>query len=76
MGSAGRLCPVKDYSFMIEIAKAAREETKHTKFHLAGEGPERAKLQALIPQHRLNETFVLQGYLEDTAFLSRSGSLS
>jgi hypothetical protein len=22
IGSAGRLCPVKDYSFMIEIAKA------------------------------------------------------
>jgi glycosyltransferase involved in cell wall biosynthesis len=34
IGSAGRLCPVKDYTFMIEIAKAVREETKYIKFHL------------------------------------------
>ena len=40
---AGRLCPVKDYFFMIEIAKAVKEKTEHIKFHLAGEGPERAK---------------------------------
>jgi glycosyltransferase involved in cell wall biosynthesis len=32
---------------------------------LAGEGPERSKLQALIQQYSLNETFVLQGHLDD-----------
>ena len=32
---------------------------------LAGEGPERAKLQALIQQYSLNETFVLKGHLDD-----------
>jgi len=33
-GTAGRLCPVKDYPFRIEIAKAVREETKYIKFLL------------------------------------------
>jgi glycosyltransferase involved in cell wall biosynthesis len=32
---------------------------------LAGEGPERSKLQALIQEYDLNETFVLQGHVED-----------
>ena len=72
IGSAGRLCPVKDYPFMIEIAKAVKEETKHIEFHLAGEGPERAKLQALIQQYGLNETFALKGHIEDMLPFYRS----
>jgi glycosyltransferase involved in cell wall biosynthesis len=48
IGSAGRLCSVKDYSFMIEIAKAVKEKTKNIKFHLAGEGPERSKICCLF----------------------------
>ena len=72
IGSAGRLCPVKDYSFMIHVAKAIKEETKHIQFHLAGEGPERSKLQALIQEYNLNETFVLKGHLEDMLPFYRS----
>ena len=74
IGTAGRLCPVKDYTFtlMMEIAKAVKEETKHIKFHLAGEGPERSKLQALIQQYGLNETFVLKGHIEDMLPFYRS----
>ena len=52
---------MKDYPFMIEIAKAVKEETKHIKFHLAGEGPERSKLQALIQEYNLNETVTVHG---------------
>ena len=50
---------------MIEIVKAVKEETKYIQFYLAGEGPERSKLQALIQQYGLNETFVLKGHLDD-----------
>jgi len=32
---------------------------------LAGEGPERSNLQALIQKYNLNETFVLKGHLDD-----------
>jgi glycosyltransferase involved in cell wall biosynthesis len=57
---------------MIEIAKAVKNKTKNIKFHLAGEGPERSKLQALIQQYNLNETFVLMGHLEDMLPFYRS----
>jgi len=39
---------------------------------LAGEGPERSKLQAQIQQYGLNETFVLQGHLDDRLPFYRS----
>ena len=39
---------------------------------MAGEGPERSKLQALIQQYSLNETFVLQGHLDDMPPFYRS----
>jgi len=39
---------------------------------LAGEGPERVELQVLIQQYGLNETFVLQGHLEDMQSFYRS----
>ena len=45
---------MKDYPFMIDVAKAVKEETKRIEFHLAGEGPERAKLQVLIQQYNLS----------------------
>jgi len=57
---------------MIEIAKAVNEKTKHIEFHLAGEGPERSKLQALIQRYSLNETFVLHGHVEDMLTFYRS----
>jgi len=57
---------------MIEIVKAVKEETKHIEFHLAGEGLERSKLQALIQKYGLNETFVLRGHLEDMPVFYRS----
>jgi glycosyltransferase involved in cell wall biosynthesis len=72
IGSAGRLCPVKDYPFMIHVANAVKEKTNHIEFHLAGEGPERSKLQALIQQYNFNETFVLQGHIDDMLPFYRS----
>jgi glycosyltransferase involved in cell wall biosynthesis len=66
------LFQVNDYPFMIEIAKAVKEKTKHIQFHLAGEGPERSKLQALIQEYSLNETFVLKGHIEDMLPFYRS----
>jgi glycosyltransferase involved in cell wall biosynthesis len=72
IGSAGRFCPVKDYSFMIHVAKAVKEKTNNIEFHLAGEGPERSKLQAIIQQYNLNETFMLKGHVEDMLTFYRS----
>jgi len=63
---------MKDYALMNEIVKAVKEDTKHIEFHSAGEGPEGAKLQALIQRYGLNETFFLQGHLEDMLPFYRS----
>ena len=65
VGSSGRLFSVKDYPLMVEIAKAVLEKTNRVSFKLAGEGPERSKLQALIQKNGLNSAFELKGHLED-----------
>jgi len=66
IGSSGRLFPVKDYPFMVEIAKVVREKKSRVHFQLAGDGPERPKLQAVIEQYGLdNGAFVLKGHLEN-----------
>lgn len=65
IGSSGRLFSVKDYPFMVEIAKAIREKTSRVSFNLAGDGPERPKLHTLIQQYALNGIFVLKGHLKD-----------
>jgi len=64
IGSSGRLFPVKDYPFMIEVAKLVSERTNHIRFELAGDGPELRNLQALIMDYNLGNRFVLRGHLD------------
>ena len=71
IGSSGRLFPVKDYPFMAEIATAIIKKENHILFQLAGDGPERAKLQALIKEYGLNDVFMLKGHLEDISAFYR-----
>ncbi|BCS54950.1 glycosyltransferase family 4 protein [Geobacter sp. SVR] len=66
IGSSGRLAPVKDYPLMIEIAGALTSINRNGfRFELAGEGPERPVLEALIERHGLQERFFLKGHLDD-----------
>ncbi len=65
IGSSGRLFPVKDYPFMIEIAREARKRSDKVRFELAGDGPERPKLQGLIHRYGLKDVFVLKGHVDD-----------
>jgi len=62
IGSAGRFVPVKNYPFMLEIARRCKNEPK-INFKLAGDGPDRAKLETLIKAHGLEATFTLCGHL-------------
>lgn len=52
---------------MVEVAKVVLQKTKDIRFQLAGEGPERPKLHALIRRYGLNGAFELKGHLEDTS---------
>lgn len=65
VGSSGRLFPVKDYPFMIEVAKAVLEKSNNISFQLAGDGPERLKLQKLIKDYGLSANFELKGHVDD-----------
>jgi len=65
IGSAGRVFPVKDYPFMVEIANEVLKKTKDISFQLAGDGPDRPRLEALIKRYGIDRQFVLKGHLSD-----------
>jgi glycosyltransferase involved in cell wall biosynthesis len=71
IGSAGRLFPVKDYSLMVEIAKVTLARESRIRFQIAGDGPERPKLQGCIKRYGLNDTFKLKGHVDDMAAFYR-----
>jgi L-malate glycosyltransferase len=65
IGSAGRLFPVKDYSFLVEVAAEAHRHAGDIRFELAGEGPEFGKLTERIGRFGLQEVFSLKGFVEN-----------
>jgi len=67
VGSCGRLVPVKDYPLMVEIAKAVAAMEPRIRFHLAGDGPERARLEAMVAAGGIENTFALLGHCEEMA---------
>lgn len=67
IGSAGRLSPVKDYPFMIEISKEVQKMTNHIRFQLAGSGPEWPKLHGMIDRYSLSDVFELKGHVDNIA---------
>jgi len=66
IGSSGRLFPVKDYSLMVEVAREILKKTNGIRFELAGDGPERPKIEDLIKKNGLDGTFLLRGFVSDT----------
>jgi len=67
IGSAGRFVRVKDYPFMVEVAKQVTEKTDKIRFELAGEGPMLGDIQGQIKKHGLEERFMLRGFLHDVS---------
>ena len=65
IGSAGRFVPVKDYLFMVEIAKEVSKETDKIVFELAGEGPMLSRIEEAITRHGLESQFKLRGFMAD-----------
>lgn len=66
VGSAGRLFPVKDYGLLLDIARVVIGESDQVDFVLAGEGPERAKLENKVKKYCLPENrFRLLGHQEN-----------
>ena len=65
IGSAGRLCTVKDFPLMIKIAKSVCGRTDKIFFRLAGDGPEREELQKLVCHYDIEEFFEFCGQVAD-----------
>ncbi|QDH13508.1 glycosyltransferase [Formicincola oecophyllae] len=69
IGSSGRLHEVKNYPALIEgLALFKRQNPQAAQqVHLTilGEGPERAKLEALVRQHGLESNVTLPGFSDD-----------
>ncbi len=71
IGSAGRFFPVKDYPFMVEIAREVVGRREGICFELAGDGPMLGEIEELIHRYGLENYFVLRGFLgEMSAFYS------
>jgi glycosyltransferase involved in cell wall biosynthesis len=67
IGSAGRLFPVKDYPFFVEVAAEVNRHAREVRFELAGEGPEFGKISERIRKHGLQDAFRLEGFVENMA---------
>lgn len=66
IGSSGRLFQVKDYPLMVDIARTIADlDEENIRFELAGEGPERSTLEALIQRYELRNRFVLNGHQDN-----------
>jgi len=65
VGSIGRLNVVKDYSTLIFAFKEVLTSYPDTKLIIAGDGPEKSKLQTQIDKLNINESVTLLGERND-----------
>jgi len=65
IGSAGRLFPIKDYPFLVEVAAEVNRHAGDIRFELAGEGPESGKISERIRHLGLQDVFSLKGFVEE-----------
>ncbi len=65
VGSAGRLFPVKDFQLLVEVANWVVEKNDAFRFVLAGDGPDRGKLQEKVKHYGLEERFCFLGHQDD-----------
>lgn len=65
IGSAGRLTPVKDFSLLVDIARAVVSQNAMIDFVLAGDGPERDMLEEKVKRYGIEDRFRFLGHQDD-----------
>lgn len=65
IGSAGRLVKVKDFLFMVDIAREVCARGKDVTFLLAGDGPEQGEIERRVKAYGLEDRFKLLGHVHD-----------
>lgn len=62
--AAGRLHPVKDHAFLIRACARLRDAGVDFQCLIAGDGPERPRLESLIQENQLKERVLLLGHID------------
>lgn len=75
VGGLGKLAPKKNWMLMVRAAERLARESFPVQWVIAGDGPERAALQAAIDQAGLAGRFHLLGFRADAARLLRQFDL-
>jgi glycosyltransferase involved in cell wall biosynthesis len=65
--AVGRLAAVKNYPMMLEAFAQAAKESSRLRLVIAGDGPERARIEALIAERGLGSKVRLLGFVQDVA---------
>lgn len=61
--AVGRLHAVKDHAFLVRACARLRDQGLDFECAIAGEGPERQRLDSLIREHRLQDRLTLLGHV-------------
>lgn len=61
--AVGRLHAVKDHAFLVRACAQLRDRGLNFDCAIAGEGPERQRLESLIREHRLQDRLTLLGHI-------------
>jgi glycosyltransferase involved in cell wall biosynthesis len=73
--SVGSLRPAKNYDALIEVARLLGESTQAVRFLIAGDGPERQKLENKIASFGLEHVVILLGTRKDVDVLMSQASM-
>lgn len=65
IASAGRFVSVKDYPFLIEVAREVSTSHNDISFKIAGDGPQRAEVEVKTKEHGLADRISLPGFIVD-----------
>ena len=67
--AAGSLIPLKRYDLFVEVVAEIKKEIRNVKATLAGDGPERKKLESLIEKSGLGNNILMTGELPHSQVL-------
>ena len=65
IGTVGRLDPIKNVPLLLRAFKALRGAHPEARLLIVGDGPERARIEALITDQRLGDAVTLTGFRSD-----------
>jgi glycosyltransferase involved in cell wall biosynthesis len=69
--AAGSLIPLKRFDILVEVIELVQQRRQGLKIVLAGEGPDKKKLQRMIRSAKLQDTLILAGELPHSILMQQ-----